>query len=258
MRGSPSRGLFPALSAEWIDVWAVRLLAPEHAVDLFRRILSPDECVRASRFRFDHLRRSYVISTGSLRALIGRYLGTDPARVRFEFGQKGKPRVASNQELCFNASHSGSLGLFAFTVGCELGVDVEQIRPLSDMNEIAARFFCAGEAIELLSLPDGERLHAFFRCWTRKEAYLKAAGEGLSACLEQFQVAFRPQDVCRVIHCGNGPSTPEEWALHNLKPAPGFAAALAYRGPRRRVRLFGALEPASLLENGYATDPIHT
>lgn len=173
MRGSPSRGPFPALSAEWIDVWAVRLVAPEPAVDLFQRVLSPDECARASRFRFSHLNRSYVISTGSLRALIGRYLGTDPARVRFELGQKGKPRVASNPEFCFNASHSGSLGLFAFTMGCELGIDVEQIRPLSGVNEIAARFFCAGEAVDLLSLPAGERLHAFFLCWTREEAYLK-------------------------------------------------------------------------------------
>lgn len=254
MRGSPSRDLFPPPSAEWIDLWAVRLVAPEPALDLFRRVLSPDEYARASRFQFDHLKHSYLISTGSLRALIGRYLGTDPARVRFEFGQNGKPRVGPNQEFCFNASHSGSLGLFAFTVGCELGIDVERIRPLSGMNEIAARFFCAGEAAELLALPDSERLHAFFLCWTRKEAYLKATGEGLSASLNQFQVALRPRDVCRIIHCD--PCTPEEWALHNLKPAPGFAAALAYRGPRRRVRLFGVLEPASLLANRHATSPV--
>ena len=237
-------------------MWAVRLLAPECAVDLFRRILSPDECARASRLRFFALNRSYVISTGSLRALIGKYLGTDAARVRFEFGHKGKPRVASNQELCFNASHSGSLALFAFTRGCELGIDLEQIRILSNVNEIATQFFCPGEAVQLLSLPDSERLHAFFRCWTRKEAYLKATGEGLSASLDQLQVAFRPRDACRIIHCGNDPSTPQQWALHNLKPAPGFAAALAYHRPRRRVRLFGVLEPASLLENRYALDAI--
>jgi 4'-phosphopantetheinyl transferase len=244
---SPSKGILPAVGQDWIDVWPIRLVAPDSAVERFAGVLSPEESARASRFRFDHLKRSYLLSTGALRVLIGRYLGINPLLIRFKLGEKGKPRV-SGQRLCFNASHSGSLALFAFTMGCELGVDVEEIRPLVDMNEIAQRFFCAEEAAELLSIPDGERCHAFFLCWTRKEAYLKAIGEGLSAPLDRFRVTLRPEETCRFLHLWNDPLAAEEWNLYNLEPAPGYAAALAYRGFRRRVRMFPVLVPETLLD----------
>jgi len=244
---SSSKGILPALGEEWIDVWPIQLTAPDPTVERLAGVLSPEEGARMSRFHFDHLKRSYLLSTGALRVLLGRYLGTDPLLIRFQLGQKGKPRV-SGQRLCFNASHSGSLALFAFTMGCELGIDVEQIRPLVDMNEIAERFFCAEEAAELLSIPDGERCHAFFLCWTRKEAYLKAIGEGLSAPLNQFQVTLRPEATCRFLHLWNDPLAAQEWNLHNLEPAPGYAAALAYRGLRRRVRVFPVLVPEVLLD----------
>ena len=246
---SSPRGIIGAECEEWIDIWAVPLVTSEATVQRFAQLLSLEEVARASRFRFDHLKRSYVIATGALRVLIGRYLGANPAQVRLELEHKGKPRVASTQRLHFNASHSGSIALFAFTTGCELGVDVERIRPLPDLNEIADRFFCAEEAAELLSVPDAGRCHAFFLCWTRKEAYLKAIGEGLSAPLDRFRVTLRPDEPCRFLHLWNDPAAAEAWNLHNLEPAPGYAGALAYCGRRRRIRVFPAVEPAALLDD---------
>src|SRR5208282_2181592 len=115
-----------------------------------------------------------------LRVLLGHYLGVAPGGIEFSYGPKGKPRLAAPVDVRFNISHSGGLALFAFTLDCEIGVDVEHIRPLRDMQEIASRFFCAEEATELMSLPAHGREQAFYLCWTRKEAYLKAVGEGLS------------------------------------------------------------------------------
>jgi 4'-phosphopantetheinyl transferase len=191
-------------------------------------LLTPDERDRADRFKFDHLRRSFVLARGVLRVLLGRYLDIDPASIRFGYDEKGKPSLARRGPLKFNASHSGDMALYAFTLDCEIGVDVEQVRPFDDLRRIADRFFCAEETTDLMDLPEEQREAAFFRCWTRKEAYVKAIGEGLAVPLDGFAVSLRPDQPARLIHIGHDSEAAADWTLQNLEPAAGYAGAVAY------------------------------
>src|ERR1700720_2972058 len=128
-----------------VDVWTVRLASSDSVAAHLEAALAPDEVTRADRFRFPHLRRSFIVSQGSLRVLVAGYLGITPREVQFSYGARGKPGYIDPAAIQFNLSHSGGLALFAFTAGCELGVDIEQIRPLEDMGDIASRFFCSEE-----------------------------------------------------------------------------------------------------------------
>ena len=137
--------------------------------------------------------------------------------------------------------------MFAFTPHCEIGVDVEQIRPLSEMQNIADRFFCSEEAAELMSLTANQREHAFFLCWTRKEAYIKAIGDGLSAPLNDFRVTVQPGQPARFIHIAHNANDAKNWTLSDLELAPNYAAALAYRDSERPVVVSPVIDPAELL-----------
>jgi 4'-phosphopantetheinyl transferase len=236
------------LTGRAVHVWPVSIQAPVAVVDQFRSLLSADETARASRFRFEHLQHSFILARGALRVLLGRYLNTAPADLAFAYGSKGKPALAESAALQFNASHSGNLALFAFTMDCALGVDVEAVRPMPDMEDVARRFFCPEETAELMALPDGHRDQGFFQCWTRKEAYIKATGEGLSAPLDAFRVALRPGEAARMIHLERDPIAAQAWSLHDLKPAPGYAAALAYQDSPRPLETFNVVNPKQLLE----------
>src|SRR5262249_7275622 len=154
---------------------------------------------------------------GALRYLLGHYLHCDPAKVSLVYGLKGKPAVESPSSLQFNMTHSGDLAVIAFTVHREIGVDVEQIRPLADMQQIANRFFCTEEATEIMSAPQTERERAFFLCWTRKEAYIKATGDGLSAPLGSFRVTVQHDRPARFIHIQHNETEAKAWMLHDLQ-----------------------------------------
>jgi len=226
------------LSGCCIHVWTLRIEASDAVAANLERILAPDEKDRARRFHFATHRHSFVLTRGILRCLLGRYLNVHPAGIQFSYGSKGKPAIELAADIEFNTTHSANLAVFAFTVGCELGVDVEQIRPMPDMQNIADRFFCAEEAAELMSLPPSEREPAFFRCWTRKEAYIKAIGEGLSAPLDQFRVTFQPNEPARFVHVAHDRNAAQAWTLHDLRLAPDYAAALAYRDRPRSLSVF--------------------
>jgi 4'-phosphopantetheinyl transferase len=232
------------LAGRTIQVWAVVTEAPDSIVAELEELLSPDEKIRASRFRFDRHRRSFVIARGTLRILLGRYLDRAPAGIQFECGAKGKPAVAPRNELEFNVSHSGGLATFAFTLGCQIGIDLEKIRPLPDMEPIARRFFNTDEAAEIMSLHPKERDRAFFLCWTRKEAYIKATGDGLSAPLDDFRVTLRPCELPRFVHISHDEAAAGAWTLHDLQFAPDYAGALAYRGSERDLSVMPILDPA--------------
>ena len=246
---SRATGLREALAKDGIHVWTVRTEGPDEVVEGFTRVLSTDENERAGRFRFDHLRRSYVLSRGALRFLAGAYMRIPPAAIAFRYGSKGKPSLDSPEGVDFNVSHSEALAVFAFAAECEIGVDVEQIRPIAEMQTIASRYFCTEEAAELMSLAELERPRAFFLCWTRKEAYLKAVGDGLSAPLDAFRVSLIPGEPARFLHIGGDSNVAREWVLHDLQLAENYAAAVAYRGPRRRLAVFPLVEPADLLRD---------
>jgi 4'-phosphopantetheinyl transferase len=149
----------------------------------------------------------------------------------------------------FNASHSGGLALFAITLDREIGVDIEHVRPMRDLEGIAARFFSTRETADLMSLPEDQREEGFFRCWTRKEAYIKAIGDGLSVPLDSFAVSLEPGEAARMIQLGGSAGRAAAWSMHDLVIAPGYAAALAYQDIPREVRLAMTLDPSDLLSN---------
>ena len=237
------------LTARNIVVWPVRITESDSVAARFQRVLAANEVARADRFRYDNLRRSFVISRGALRVLLGRYLAKPPEDVHLRYGVKGKPSVDAGVPIQFNASHSSAVALFAFALGCEIGVDVERIRPLRYIREIASRFFCAEEAAELLSLPVCQRERGFFLCWTRKEAYVKAVGEGLSTPFDGFRVTLRPGETPRFVHLGQE-EAPRAWALHDIEveSTSRYAAALAYRDVPRSVHVLPMIEPGELFD----------
>jgi 4'-phosphopantetheinyl transferase len=214
-------------------IWRIRLNATESALAYYRATLSPEERNRSERFRFENLRHCYIVCRGALRVLLAHYLGCSPKDVEFTFGQKGKPGLRGTSPMRFNVSHSADFAVFAFTLGCELGVDVERLRELAELESIASRFFCAAETSELLSLSPELRGVAFFRCWTRKEAYIKAVGDGLSIPLNRFQVTLLPGDRSRLVHIDNDTQAVLEWTVHDLDLAPEYIGALAYRDSPR-------------------------
>jgi 4'-phosphopantetheinyl transferase len=218
-----------------VHVWSACLDdLPEAAL---RAPLSPDERERGGRFHFERDRRRFVTARGLLRALLGRYLDVDPADLLFGYGPRGKPFLAGRDELRFNLSHSGGLALLAFARGCEVGVDVEQVRPVPESEDIARHCFSAREGEELRSLRADERGAAFFRCWTRKEAFIKATGDGLSLPLDAFDVTLAPGEPARLLRVRGEPEAVHRFWLEDLRPAEGFAGALAVEGKAKRVVL---------------------
>jgi 4'-phosphopantetheinyl transferase len=234
------------LSGRMVHVWTVRTEAPSAVAERFELYLSPDEKGRAAQFRFERDRNSFVVAHGVLRILLGRYLNISPAGVLFKYESKGKPAIAGSGGIDFNVSHSHGLAVFAFTAGCQVGVDVERIRPLQDVQSIADRYFCSEEATELMSLPPSERELGFYLCWTRKEAYVKASGDGLSAPLDSFRVTLRPCQPARFIHLANDTSASKAWSLHDLRLASDYAAALAYRDSERPIVILPIVDPTGI------------
>ena len=224
------------LSNRQVHLWLVRLEASEDNFARALSLLSPEETARAERFHFDRHRRAFVLGRAALRALLASYLRVEPREVGFAYGPQGKPTLADPEcSLRFNVSNSGNLAACAFTSGCEIGVDVEQHRALHDFENIARRFFSPEETTELLALPDAEKTDAFFHCWSRKEAYIKAMGGGLSIPLDSFRVTLRPGDAPRLVSLGGSEDAARGWSLHDFDPAPDYAGAIAYPDAPRSI-----------------------
>ncbi|HSY66146.1 MAG TPA: 4'-phosphopantetheinyl transferase superfamily protein [Terriglobales bacterium] len=229
--------------------WPIHLERSTSALARCKAVLAPDEQKKAGRFRFEHLQHSFILARGCLRFLLSRYLQVSPNCIQFIYGPQGKPSLVPPARITFNMSRSGRLAVFAFTTKCEIGVDVELIRAISDMPLIASQFFCPEEAAELLSLPYYQRAHAFFLCWTRKEAYVKAVGRGLSIPLDEFRVTLRPDEPARLVHLKRDIDAAKIWTLHSLIPTSQHAAAVAYKDEPRPVRTLPALDVGRLLES---------
>lgn len=228
------------LTEREIHVWSLCTRVGKAVGERFEALLGDDEKERAARFHFNHDRQSFIITRGVLRCLLGRYLGMDPSSVQLEYGVQGKPALPAGTPVEFNVSHSGGWAALAFTVGCPVGIDLELIRPMSDMQSLAERFFCPEETAEILAAPGGERERAFFNCWARKEAFIKALGEGLSAPLNGFQVSASPEMPPRVVHVRRDAREAQAWNLHDLQLSSSYVAALAYRGGQRSVLVYQA------------------
>jgi len=231
-----------------VDVWPIYISADKPTLEYCKSVLSPDELYRYHQRRLDRDRRSYAVSRGALRILLSHYLSIPPGDVRFVYGERGKPFLAGPPlDLRFNASHSADIAIYSVARGLDLGIDIEKVRPVQDIEQIARRHFCAEEFIDLLSLPVSERHVAFFRCWTMKEAYIKATGDGLAAPLNCFRVAFNPADQIGLIHIGGDRDAARSWTLHEIIPADGYVGALAYQDDRQAVNSRPVMRVSKLL-----------
>ena len=204
------------------------LTQPHEVVAQLEQTLSPEEWARAGRFHFAEDARRFVVRRGMVRYLLGGLIGVAPVNVRFAFGSQGKPRLAppcGRHGIHFNLSDSGDMALLAWTTGGEIGVDLEQIRPMPDALALAQRFFAKDEEAWLRQAPEDERDAAFFRCWTCKEAVVKAMGDGLTAPLQSFVAAHwtTPPAVGWV----DAPAAANHWTLHLPVAPEGWLAAVA-------------------------------
>ena len=225
-----------------VHLWRVDLAAVAAGEERWRPILSPDEQARASRFHFSRDRQSFTATRALLRTILASYVGREPAELVFNYSQKDKPSLSSDgnqitaNQIAFNVSHSGEVSLMAFARGRQLGVDVEQARENFDPEALAQRFFLAHEQRQLAVLAPSEKFHGFFRCWTRKEAYIKATGTGLSHPLDQFDVSLRPGDDNALLATRPDPAEAARWSLRDLSSGEGYLAALCVQGHGWRLK----------------------
>jgi 4'-phosphopantetheinyl transferase len=227
--GSPHR--------DEVHVWSASLLQPEEVLESLRTLLDDEERRRADRFSFEKGRRQFTVGRGLLRIILGRYLATDPSRLRFRYNPYGKPELEGESgTLTFNLSHSGEIVLYAVGRGRPLGVDVETIRPDFATDGVAERFFSPGEVAVLRRLSPEVRTKAFFDCWTRKEAYIKAQGKGMSIPLDAFEVSLAPGAPAALLATRDDPDEAARWSLYELSPGPGYVGALAVAGGRCAMR----------------------
>jgi 4'-phosphopantetheinyl transferase len=211
-----------------VHFWFTPLGERDPRIPALARLLSVEETRRAERFHFNRDRASYIMSHGVLRQLLARYTSVDPRDIEFTTGPYGKPSlspVCGDVSLQFNMSHTGGLAVYAVTRNRRIGVDVERVdREIRDRDTIAADYFSPAEAEVYGTLPEEEKVEGFFNCWTRKESYLKAKGDGLSSPLDSFEVTLRPGDPARLLVVQEGRA--EDWSMVALEPVDDYIAAI--------------------------------
>lgn len=238
--GPPPAGAV-ALAGDEVHVWRASLRPPADALARVEAHLSADERARAARFRFAEHRTAFVAGRGAQREILSRYTGLPPHALVYSetaYGKQSLAGAAASLDVRYNVSNSGDLALFALTRGREIGVDLEKLKPMPDGLDIAQRFFSAPENEIFAAIDESMRDVAFFNCWTRKEAYIKAVGEGLSMPLDRFDVAFAPGEPARLLRTRGDESEAARWSMRELDPGPGYIGALAVEGHGWRTVLF--------------------
>ena len=233
----------PPLQTGEVHVWRIELEQPNNLLEKFRTSLDPDELERAGRFHFDKHRRHFIVGRGFLRDILSRYIEVEPAALRFSYGLYGKPALAGeheNSKLRFNMSHSHNLALFAITEDKHLGIDVEHIRSDFASEDIARRFFSRVEVESFNALRAEEQVAAFFRCWTRKEAFMKATGKGMSQPLDTFDVTLAPAAPPRLLRVEDDDAS--RWSLSDIDVGEGYAGALVVEGVVSKISYWSAAD----------------
>jgi 4'-phosphopantetheinyl transferase len=227
------------LPGDEVHVWRSALDLETSYLLKLQQTLATDERARADRFKFRSDRERFMAGRGVLRTILSSYLDRKPSELRVGYGPYGKPELVAegpDEPLSFNVSHSDGLALYAVTRGRRIGIDVEGLRRDLANEQIAERFFSPGEVQMLRSLPGDQRTEAFFACWTRKEAYLKARGEGLAFRLDHFDVSLAPGRPAALLRVEGALEEPLRWSLRELSPAPGYVAAVAVDGDGYRLK----------------------
>lgn len=245
MSGSEQMWLTPpanlTLPENEVHVWLASLEQPESMMLQLKQTLSSDELLRAEKFHFDEDRYHFIVARGLLRTLLGGYLQIRPAQLQFAYNANGKPTLdmlLHEKPLHFNLSHSHNQALLAFSYAGSVGIDIEYMRPDVAFEQVARVSFSPREQTLLLTLPIEERQHAFYTCWTRKEAYIKGKGTGLSLEPNLFDVAFLPGEPAALLSSREDPGEPARWTLQALEPGAEYAGALAVEGHGWSLRCY--------------------
>ena len=221
---------FPCLQRGEVHIWKLSLDRPQAAIDNDWLVMSSDEAARAGRFVFPEHRDRYIACRASLRRLLAQYLQTSPGHLAFRYNDFGKPELSTpldGSRLRFNVSHCDNWALVAVALKQRVGIDIERLRQFDDLENVANGCFSNLELRELLSLPKLQRTEAFFNCWTRKEAFIKAWGDGISHPLSDFDVTLLPKSPARLLRIGGQRTSPTEWSLIAWQPVPDYVAAMA-------------------------------
>jgi 4'-phosphopantetheinyl transferase len=227
-----------ALPLDCVHVWRAELACSPNTLQMYAASLSPDEQERATRFRFSKDRDHYISARGILRRLLAGYLPAEPSAINFTVNAFGKPALDASfaSSLEFNLSHSGGWALFAFAWDRRVGVDIELCRSEVNFAALADSVFSSKERQFLRLMPAAYRAPAFYACWTRKEAYIKAQGQGMSLALDSFDVSLTPGQPA-LLATRPDPNESRRWTMYDLYPAEGCAAALVVEGSRASLSL---------------------
>lgn len=240
---------WPTLRPSEVHVWRVCVSRTGSDVAGLEAVLCAEEAARARRFHFKADQQRYIVAHGLLRRLLGTYLNRPAGELRFTTNAHGKPALAEgfgDVPLQFNLSHSGDWVVYAVGQGRAVGIDVEQMRPRFGLSAIAERFFSPREVTVLLGLPQEQQSAAFFRCWARKEAYIKAVGRGLNIPLDQFEVSLAPGEPARLVAAWAEAAASGPWCLREVDVAPDYAAAVMAQGEDWRLACWELLTPATV------------
>jgi 4'-phosphopantetheinyl transferase len=228
------------LGQEDVHVRIACLDRPHSEQSYFESILAEDEVDRANRFHFHNHRERFVTGRGLLRVILSSYLGVPPREIIFTYGSHGKPELKRHDgrpAIQFNLAHSHGTAIYAMTQDRSVGVDVESIQADFPVEDVAKNFFSVTELTALQALPNTSRTEAFFKCWTRKEAFVKALGEGLSCPLRDFDVSLAPGEPARLLRIGWAPEETSRWCMVDIDAVPGFSGAMVLSGAQCRLHV---------------------
>lgn len=228
----------PTLNPHEVHIWRASLEPDEQTIEQYRQLLTADELARAQRFLFARDRHHFITARAILRTLLGSYLQQDPRAVMLTYGGRGKPALAIQRPdapLEFNLSHSAGMALYAFTLHAQTGVDIEFHRDLQDLRQLAATVFSASELAALDALPPTLQKVGFYAAWTRKEAFIKAIGEGVAFPLDRFDVSLTPGEPASLLRIHGDPTAAQRWQMVAFTPAEQFSGALVVENPLAQV-----------------------
>lgn len=227
------------LEEKQLNLWKIDIASLKGEVKAYRSFLNVEELVKANSYRFQKDHDTFVITRAVLRLLLGNYLKSDPSKLHFKYGKKGKPFLDRNHtSIEFNVSHSGSMAIVGIAEGCPLGVDIEYLKQGLDFLELANDFFSDTEIQILMSLPEEQRAVAFYRCWTRKESFIKAKGIGLSYPLDAFSVSLDSDESAKLENTRMDPFEKERWKMFSFIPKENYRAAVTVDRHCRKYELF--------------------
>lgn len=229
------------ISSNEVMVFQQSLRVSAQELQEYRQLLSADEKDRANRFVQEKDQRKFIVARGRLRQLIGEYMGISPKQLMFTYNSYGKPEIKSKSSILhFNLSHSNEMAVYVLSASFEVGIDIEYLKPHIEIEEIAKRFFSVNESTALIALPAEQKLLAFYQCWTRKEALLKALGEGLSFPLDKCEVSLAPGKPARIISIQDSEILAAEWYMQSFGISNEYVGAVVVHGHVDMVRFMEA------------------